>query len=634
MTNTSFNPIQIQQTASASTQPIALKQGQVFHGTIKQLYPDQIAEIQVGGNRFFAKLEVPLKAGDAHYFQVTNMNPQPELKVVTGQVQQGATTAQQLQQLMDTMNLPKSAEMQQVLRHFIREQLPISKEQLVTAEQWMKNLPDGVSKQDALGAMQRMAELKMPFTNEVFQALIYGQKTSGMTATLNSLAQLLENDTTLPLALRNTLMQQLQQLAKPFDMEIGGLLLAKSMQALTAEPGQVADKLHALNLLKGANLLPAQANLQNVLSLGLSSVLTGEATNTMQQAGQFIQAIANASPEQTPQLVDHLKSWLQNQNLLSSEQKQQLLQLVSRFEQLSPSQQTLEIFAKQMHEQLLKAFADQVPNQLFKQDANQLSAKEHLLSLIQPDKTAILHEQLLRNIVKIASDSPNISIQQQLLEMENELQAAINGKAMDQAIKTILRGLGISYEAALANPATETDALTQQLKPNLLQVLQEAQVSSPLKESAEALLARMNGMQLLSGENGHQQQLIMQVPLQFLGRKMDATLQWNGRMNKDGKLDSAYARILFYLQMESMQDTVIDMQVQNRIVTVTVFNEQAEQLKALSEPFSAALKVGLAEKEYHLSGVVLKSFEKSLEQKATKEPKNQPDQHSGVDIRV
>ncbi len=89
-------------------------------------------------------------------------------------------------------------------------------------------------------------------------------------------------------------------------------------------------------------------------------------------------------------------------------------------------------------------------------------------------------------------------------------------------------------------------------------------------------MARMNGMQLLSGENGHQHQLIMQVPLDFFGKQMDATLQWNGRMKEDGKIDANFARVLFYLNMESLKETVIDMQVQNRIVTINVFNDNPQ----------------------------------------------------------
>ena len=67
------------------------------------------------------------------------------------------------------------------------------------------------------------------------------------------------------------------------------------------------------------------------------------------------------------------------------------------------------------------------------------------------------------------------------------------------------------------------------------------------------LLGRMNGLQILSGENGPQHQLLMQVPLEFLGKKMDATLEWNGRMKEDGKIDSDFARIMFYLNLETLR---------------------------------------------------------------------------------
>ena len=135
--------------------PLTLKQGQIFHGTIKQVFPDQMAEIQIGNHRMVAKLEVPLKAGDAHFFQVTGTTPQPELKVVTGPMGQG-TQAQHMQQLLDSMNLPKTVEIQQVLSHFIKQQMPITKEQLVAAEQWMKTLSEGITKQDGLQALQRI----------------------------------------------------------------------------------------------------------------------------------------------------------------------------------------------------------------------------------------------------------------------------------------------------------------------------------------------------------------------------------------------------------------------------------------------------------------------------------------------
>jgi len=629
MTATSFNPIQLQQNAMTSTnQPLALKQGQVFHGTIKQLYPDQMAEIQVGNQKFIAKLEVPLKAGDAHFFQVTGTNPQTELKIVTGPMAQASTPSQQINQLLESMNLPKSAEMQQLLGHFMKAQLPISKEQMLQAEMWLKALPEGISKVDALQTIQKMIELKMPMINDVFQALMSGQKTSGMTAIMDNFAQLLAKDTTLSESLRQNLMQQVQAIAKPFEVETGSAVLARLLQSLTNSAATLNEKMQALSMLKESGILPQQATLQN-----WSKMNEAKAFQPIQQAGQVIQTILATKPENARQLVVQLKSWTESQNLLTNEQKQQINQLVDRFNQLPVSKQTLDVFAKQMQDQLLKAFTQNTADRLFTQDAHTLSMKDHLLSLFKQEANSPSQtEALMRNLVKNSIDSSQPFIQQVVTQADALVQSSMDSKAMEHALKTVLKNLGISYEATLGNKSADLHMIAHQLKPQLHTLLQETNIPSQMKEAAEMLMTRMNGMQLSSGENGHQHQLIMQVPLEFFGKKMDATLQWNGRMKDNGKIDANYARVLFYLQMASMQETVIDMQVQNRVVTVTVFNENSE-IDSLAEPLKAALKIGLAEKNYQLSGVFIKQFDKGQTEKVGPVVEQREEQ-SGVDIRV
>lgn len=633
MTSTSFNTIQMQQTAvMSSNQPLALKQGQVFHGTIKQLYPDQMAEIQIGNQKMIAKLEVPLKAGDAHFFQVTGTSPQTELKVVTGPIAQSTSPTQQMNQLLESMNLPKTTEMQQVLSHFMKSQIPISKEQLVQAEAWMKALPEGITKADALQAMQKMIELKMPFTNDVFQALVSGQKTVGMSSAMNNFAQLLMQDNTLPEGIKQNLMQQVQAIAKPFDAETGGLVLAKSVQILTNSAAPISDRIQALNMLKEAGVLPQNTTLQNWSSIQSATKQQAQSPQ-IQQAGQIVQTIFSAKPENTTQLVEQLKAWTTNQNLLTNEQKQQFTQLIERFSQLPSSKQTLELFAKQVQEQLIKAFTQNIPERLFTQDTNSLTSKDHLLSLLKPETATLAqNEILMRNLVKVGGESSQPVIQQMMTQADAQVQGSMDSKAMEHALKTVLKGLGISYEAALNNKSADLQAIAHQLKPQLHTLLQDVQITPQLKEAAEILMTRMNGMQLSSGENGHQHQLIMQVPLEFFGKKMDATLQWNGRMKDDGKIDANYARVLFYLQMESMKETVIDMQVQNRVVTVTVFNENPDVIP-LAEPLKVALKKGLAEKDYQLSAVIIKPFDKASSVKETIKTELQ-EEHSGVDFRV
>ncbi|WP_413365466.1 hypothetical protein [Lysinibacillus sp. 3P01SB] len=629
LTSTSFNPIQPQQQTLQTNQALTLREGQVFHGTIKQLYPDQMAEIQVGGHKLIAKLEVPLTAGDAHFFQVASTGAQTELKVVTGPMPQAMGTQQQMAQLLQSMNLPQTKEMQQVMGHFLKTQMPITREQLLQAEAWMKALPQGVTKQDALSAMQRMVELKMPFTNDVFQALVQGAKTTGMNTALQNFISQLTNETNLNTELKTSLLTQLQTIAKPLDNETGGVILARAVQTLTDTSASATNRQQALMLLKEAGVIPQTASMTNWQSQ-LAQTTSPSLSLQPGQAGQLIGQIMTAKPEDSTQIIQQVRNFLQNEKLLTAEQKNQLNQMVERFTQLPQTKQTIEVFARQLQDQLLKAFSMNNDNRLFTQNDSGLTVKNQLLSLLKPDAT---HDTVMRNLVRSSAESSQPAIQSLLTEAEAIVRNAVDGRMAEQAIKTVLKGLGISYEAALNSKASDVHSLAQSVKPQLLSLLQDAQLPPALRESAELLMARMNGMQLLSGENGHQHQLIMQLPLEFFGRQMDATLQWNGRMGKDGKIDANFARILFYLNMESLHETVIDMQVQNRVVTITVFNDDP-QLSMLAEPLKQSLKGGLSDKEYQLSGVFIKSLERKDPEKATQNSKKTTEQWNGVDIRV
>lgn len=629
LTSTSFNPIQPQQQTLQTNQALTLREGQVFHGTIKQLYPDQMAEIQVGGHKLIAKLEVPLTAGDAHFFQVASTGAQTELKVVTGPMPQAMGTQQQMAQLLQSMNLPQTKEMQQVMGHFLKTQMPITREQLLQAEAWMKVLPQEVTKQDALSAMQRMVELKMPFTNDVFQALVQGAKTTGMNAALQNFISQLTNETNLNNELKTSLLTQVQTIAKPLDNEMGGVILARAVQTLTDASASTTNRQQALMLLKEAGAIPQTASMTNWQSQ-LAQTTSPSLPLQPGQAGQLIGQIMTAKPEDSTQIIQQVRNFLQNEKLLTAEQKNQLNQMVERFTQLPQTKQTIEVFARQLQDQLLKAFSMNNDNRLFTQNDSGLAVKDQLLSLLKPDA---INDTVMRNLVRSSAESSQPAIQSLLTEAEAIVRNAVDGRMAEQAIKTVLKGLGISYEAALNSKASDVHSLAQSVKPQLLSLLQDAQLPPALRESAELLMARMNGMQLLSGENGHQHQLIMQLPLEFFGRQMDATLQWNGRMGKDGKIDANFARILFYLNMESLHETVIDMQVQNRVVTITVFNDDP-QLSMLAEPLKQSLKGGLSDKEYQLSGVFIKSLERKGPEKAIQNSKKTPEQWNGVDIRV
>lgn len=619
MTIPAFNPIQ-NQNVNVQKSPLVLKQGQVFHGNVKQLYPNQLAEIQIGEHRLVAKLETPLKVGDSHFFQVTNTSPEAQLKVVSGPVTSGS---QNVQQLMESLNLPKSSEMQQILSHFLKEQLPISREQLLQAESWLKNLPEGVSKQEALLALQKLVDLKIPFSVETFKALLFGSQTTGIAKNLDQLMNLLQQNNQISPQMKMNLLSQLQSIANPFEAETAGTIISRAIQTLLSSGEQGANQQQALNVLKEANILPKEATLKNWLNLSFNQI--SKSNNT---AGQFIQQLrSNITVEQA-------LNWIKNEPTLTNQQKTALIQMFNTGGGGNPQPQSMELLAKQLHVQLLKAYSDQGTSQLTTTDKG-LSAKEQLLSLLKPNINVENAQVELRNIGKQFNVSEQQITQKLVAEANAQLQSTLTSQGMVKGIQSMLESLGISYEAAL-NKQVGIENISQSLKPHLLSLLQDPNTTPELKNIAETLLARFNGMQLLSNESGHQHQIVMQIPLQFLGKQVDATVQWNGRMKDDGKIDSDYARILFYLNMEALKETVIDMQVQNRIVTIHVYNEH-KQLDILAEPLKTALKAGLTEKNYHLSGVIIKPFEKSTTKGGSKNSKTTEEvtpAQKGVDIRI
>jgi RecG-like helicase len=156
-----------------------------------------------------------------------------------------------------------------------------------------------------------------------------------------------------------------------------------------------------------------------------------------------------------------------------------------------------------------------------------------------------------------------------------------------------------------------------------------------VKEASELLLNKLTGFQLLSQEAGPIQQLVVQIPFVLGGKTTELTMQWSGKKTSDGKIDADFCRVLFYLKLEHLNDLIVDMQVQNRVMSVQIFNENAG-LKRMSEQMTPMLKSKLAEFNYHLSSV---HFHVSGQSQPGKNQRSLSDfysqkEYSGVDIKI
>ncbi|WP_078547162.1 hypothetical protein [Litchfieldia alkalitelluris] len=165
----------------------------------------------------------------------------------------------------------------------------------------------------------------------------------------------------------------------------------------------------------------------------------------------------------------------------------------------------------------------------------------------------------------------------------------------------LLKTLGLmtnTHNMQGSNPPIES------LKQQLNSVLWELQDNKPLSENIKQLIQRIYGMELLSQDNEYLQQILVQTPIKLGDFLSDLTIQWSGQKDKEGKINVDHCHILFYLQLQHIGETVIDLRIQNRVINVLVYNKFSQLLGVL-EQLKPSLKENLEQYGYTLSAVKL-----------------------------
>ncbi len=252
---------------------------------------------------------------------------------------------------------------------------------------------------------------------------------------------------------------------------------------------------------------------------------------------------------------------------------------------------------------------------------------------------ALFIKQLLANSTVNEVDIPNT---REELELADKSKVVADTSLHTPAsfvkiVKELMQQIGYTYEhevKGILQDLPNDGFKAHTLKPLLLNYIRE-ESAGPVRDTAEAILHKITGLQLLAQEFAQIEQFAFQIPLSLRQKTVDLTMQWSGRKLENGQIDPSYCRILFYLELEQLQDTMVDMQVQNRIITLTVVNEY-DYLNQLTSPYIDILKENLQVLGYKLSFV---HFVKPGEYKTKNETKtlssyfsNSP--YSGVDIRI
>lgn len=585
---------------------IHLKEGQLVKGKIIKLYSDHRAEIKIGTTTLIAQLETSLSVGNSYYFQVQEKHDQIYLQVVQGDRYNGSPT---IHSLMKQLQIKETSMSTMLLEKLITNGVPFNRTQIVQALQLLQS---SSQKEAAMDVLQSMIETKLPITHSVFQAISSLEK-NDFTTTMTALYTALQQSATPLNESEQTLLQLLRSFIQRPDsgnVEYTQMLLDKiknnefvfNMFRLLGlfdamlDHDEVIIRLQQYNETKSIQHYP----LQQVTSEAQLQQITSQAQIDMKQLllseskliSAVLKAISIYHPIQTASL---------NQNEFHS-----FIELIQK--------EVMPHLPLQTQHSLLNILNPLTVN-------NQASILPYIQAFTNPEVYSTLSTVTTNFSAAPINELPNLAIQQQLVaHITNYMQTI---------------GLTMEHEIIQALQSAQEDfqgLQTKTMKSILLQMLQQGGFH---QEQVQQLLHFINGTQLQSLTETNQ---IYQAQLLIPGNKFelnqDIWLQFESKKTPDKKIDTDYCRIIFVLDLKRLQETIVDMQIQKRIITVSIFNDLVTGVENMGRLYYD-MKENLEKLEYQLSTIQWKPLSENNEViPSSTIHKKDNHQQEGFDFRI
>lgn len=583
-----------------------LRAGQIVQGKILKIYPNNKAQIQLGSQIMVAQLELALAVGEQYHFRVETADEVIHLKVIGEHLKSRAQT--DIAALIKNLGLKVNRANINFVQELINQKIPFEKNDLIRAFSLLENVKN---KSEAQQVLKEMIIQKLPITDSVFNALLTKSTTTlsdQMKAVLQQLRQY-EN----PTQLQQNLINRLSQMSE-LPLTNNNQIITKIMAEATVNNQQTFDVLkvaglidHKVDFSTWKSQWKTFSSQQNITSLNASN---------QQLSGVNMPFPVNV--EMIEQTLQQMKT----------------VQLELR----TASQITVNKWASFINETVIKStpLSDQNFAQL-KQEINEKimplltrNQQDQIVKLMQNNPVQL--RELLSTLQTYTNDQTYTKIDEVLTTLNRQDPFSVL-PAKDQflgQVRQMLLFSGLTHENLLAQDTAQQTSQT--VKSMLIQMIQQGDPVSG--ERGQQLLHFINGLQLQSvHEMGNFIQASMQVPGEKLGLNNDLFLEFESKKTEDGKINPDYCRILFYLNLSSLKETIIDMQIQKRLVSVTVFNDH-EHMKGQAVTLQPMLKQGLESVGYQLSNVVTKPLQEMNGEKKTLASQTFQNSYEGIEFRI
>jgi hypothetical protein len=209
-------------------------------------------------------------------------------------------------------------------------------------------------------------------------------------------------------------------------------------------------------------------------------------------------------------------------------------------------------------------------------------------------------------------DSHNIFSQSSdiLRVLTSFIESASNEK-LPSSLGTIQDLIGTKYEQNLNQVKFVSNHSNIDKFPSLKELALkalESNLPNSVKEKIEQVVTKITSQQLVAiQQDGPQVQYTTTIPLFLNNFATDLTVQWTGQEKNNQQIQSDYCKILFYLELETLKETMVDVSVQNRIIQINIVNNH-EKLNELIQTATPILKENLAKLDFKLSSIKTSPF--------------------------
>lgn len=561
----------------------SFKKGQIVSGTVAKLYPNHQAEVKIGGLKLIAQLQAALNIEEKYWFQVEATEPGIRLKVVANNT--GTSHSQSLKALLEAVGLKTSKDRLSVLHMLMEAPTPPSKKQIVQTIRLTEEI--GKKELNQL-ILKEIINRDLPVTPAIYKAfnrvstLPLTQQMTDLTEELNSLKNLHSSE--------RQIQQKLEQLLGRAFEGTNNQLINRSM-LLESVSGEKVDVSHFISK-PGSDEL--KTNLHD------------------------LKRILNEQLPLEPYLKKHFAQFITL--LIDSKKETNNESTVPKLEYLYKQLTDNKVFQK------VSAVNEFLTPQL-KNDTHQLK------------QWTEIDESIIHNLKNIAEKQLN---QRSVLTLMEEVQRLESNSVLLNdpklyfltKLKTVQSHIGFQYEAELgAHLKNKGNGFIENTLKGLLLQASHTSTSSVIMEKIDTMIQTINGMQLSAvQQNENYLQFSMQLPGGQYSQNKDILLNFESKKTKTGEIDPSYCRILFYLSLERIEETIVDMNIMNRNINLTIYNAKESLEKFL--PFKPMLEAALSKLDYSLTSLSVKQMSDKQTEITFTSKKSPVYPIKGVDFRI